>query len=40
MDKFFDNEELSKSKDWAGNLVGQVEQELLIPTEIISKCIS
>jgi len=36
-DDIVKDEELSKSKDWAGNLVGQVEQELLIPTEIISK---
>ncbi len=31
------DKELSKSQDWSHNLVGQVEQELLIPNDLINK---
>ena len=36
-DDIVKDEELAKSQDWSHNLVGQVEQELLIPREIINK---
>ena len=36
-DDVIKNEELSKSQDWSQHLVGQVEQELLIPKDIINK---
>ena len=36
-DDIIKNEELSKSQDWSHQLVGQVEQELLIPKYIINK---
>ena len=36
-DDIIKNEELSKSQDWSLHLVGQVEQELLIPKDIINK---
>ena len=36
-DDIIKNEELSKSQDWSQHLVGQVEQELLIPKDIINK---
>ena len=36
-DDIIKNEELSKSQDWSQQLVGQVEQELLIPLDIINK---
>jgi len=36
-DDIVKDKELSKSVDWSHNLVGQVEQELLIPNDIINK---
>ena len=36
-DDIVKDKELSKSVDWSHNLVGQVEQELLIPQDIINK---
>jgi hypothetical protein len=36
-DDIVNDKELSKSVDWSHNLVGQVEQELLIPKDIINK---
>ena len=36
-DDIVKDEELAKSEDWSHNLVGQVEQELLIPQDIINK---
>ena len=36
-DDIVKDKELSKSVDWSHNLVGQVEQELLIPADIINK---
>jgi len=36
-DDVIKNEELSKSQDWSQHLVGQVEQELLIPKNVINK---
>ena len=36
-DDIVKDKELSKSKDWSYNLVGQVEQELLIPLPIFNK---
>ena len=36
-DDIVKDKELSKSQDWSHNLVGQVEQELLIPADIINK---
>ena len=36
-DDIVKDEELSKSQNWSHNLVGQVEQELLIPKDIINK---
>jgi hypothetical protein len=38
-DDIIKDKELSKSQDWSHNLVGQVEQELLIPKDIINKWI-
>ena len=35
-DDIVKDEELAKSQDWSHNLVGQVEQELLIPREIFN----
>ena len=36
-DDIVKDEELSKSEDWSHNLVGQVEQEIAIPTDILNK---
>jgi len=36
-DDIVKSKELSKSEDWSPNLVGQVEQELKIPVEILDK---
>ena len=36
-DDIVKDEELSKSQDWSQTLVGQVEQELVIPTDILNK---
>ena len=36
-DDIIKNEELSKSQNWSQHLVGQVEQELLIPKNVINK---
>ena len=36
-DDIVKDKELSKSQDWSHNLVGQVEQELLIPNDLINK---
>ena len=36
-DNIVKDKELSKSEDWSHNLVGQVEQEFLIPKDIINK---
>ena len=36
-DNIVKDKELSKSEDWSHQLVGQVEQELLIPKDIINK---
>ena len=36
-DDIVKNKELSKSQDWSHKLAGQVEQELLIPKDIINK---
>ena len=36
-DDIVKDEELTKSEDWSHQLVGQVEQELLIPKDIINK---
>ena len=36
-DDIVKDEKLSKSQDWSQNLVGQVEQELLIPKNLVNK---
>ena len=36
-DKIAKDKELSKSEDWSQNLVGNVEQETLIPKDILNK---
>ena len=36
-DKIAKDKELSKSEDWSQNLVGNVEQEILIPKDILNK---
>ena len=36
-DKIAKDKELSKSEDWSQNLVGQVNQEILIPKDILNK---
>ena len=36
-DNIVKDKELSKSEDWSHNLVGQVEQEFLIPKDVINK---